>query len=52
MKKSLALALLVVGVALGAAGCAQKTESEKMMDQMNKDAKKASADMKKAVNNL
>ena len=52
MKKSFALMLLVAGLAMGVVGCAQKTESEKMMDQMNKDAKKASADMKKAVNNL
>ena len=44
--------VLLVGMALGVAGCAQKSESEKLMDQMNRDTKKAAADMKKAVNNL
>ena len=51
MKKMMAWAVLAV-MALGFGGCAQKSESEKMMDQMNKDAKKATNQMKKDLNNL
>ncbi len=50
MKKFAWMTLMFV--ALGVSGCAQKSESEKMMDQMHKDAKKASNQLKKDLNNL
>ena len=44
--------MLLVLMALGLSGCAQKSDSEKMFDKMNKDAKKATNQMKKDINNL
>ena len=44
--------MVAVVMALGISGCAQKSESEKMMDHMHKDAKKASDQMKKEINNF
>ena len=47
----MAWAVLAVMV-LSISGCAQKSESEKMFDQMNKDAKSATNQMKKDLSNL
>ena len=44
--------MMLVLAVLGLSGCAQKSESEKMMDQMHRDAKKATSQMKKDINNL
>ena len=44
--------VVMVLVAVGMSGCAQKSESEKMMDKMHKDAKNAANQMKKDINNL
>ena len=45
---------MIVGITvmLGASGCAQQSESDKMLDQMNRDAKKATNQIKKDINNL
>ncbi len=43
--KAFAIAMVCVMVVLGS-GCAQKSESEKMMDDMNKATKKMASDMK------
>ena len=39
-------------VVLAVSGCTQKSESEKMMDQMKKDTSKAMDKMKKDINNI
>ncbi len=44
-------AVLIFAV-LSVMGCAQKSESEKMMDQMKKDSKKAADQMKKDIDKL
>ena len=44
--------MMLVLAVLGLSGCAQKSESEKMMDKMNSDAKKATSQMKKSINSL
>ena len=49
--KKIAWMMLAV-MALGVSGCAQKSESEKMMDQMKKDTKSATDQMKKDINKL
>jgi hypothetical protein len=51
MKKT-AWMLAAVVMIFTAAGCAQKTDSEKAMDQMKRDANKAANQMKKDINNL
>jgi outer membrane lipoprotein-sorting protein len=50
MKK--AMWVILAFAVLAVTGCAQKSESEKMMDQMKKDANKAADQMKKEINNL
>ena len=37
---------------MGLVGCAQKSESEKMMDQMKKDTKRAADQMKRDIDKL
>ena len=44
--------MLLAVMAFAVAGCAQKSDSEKAMDQMKKDANKAADSMKKNINNL
>lgn len=48
MKKSALLLLAVLMVTLSAAGCAKKTASEQLADDMNK----AASQMKKEMNKL
>ena len=50
MKKVAWMSLVVMVLAV--AGCAQKSESEKAMDALKKDANKAANQMKKEINNL
>ena len=46
------LPIMALFAVLGFSGCDNRSESEKMMDQMNKDAKKAAAQIKKDINNI
>ena len=50
MKK--AVWVMLAFVALAVSGCAQKSESEKAMDQFKRDTKKATDQVKKDINNL
>ena len=51
MKRTAMFLCLVMVLGL-AAGCAQKSESEKAMDAFKKDANKAMSQAKKDLNNL
>ncbi len=48
--KKLSFLMLCTFLTVLAAGCAQKSDSEKLKDDMNKAAKKLNDDMKKMVN--
>ena len=44
--------MMIVLLAIGMSGCAQKSESEKAMDAFKNDANKAMNQAKKDINNL
>ena len=50
MKKTIGVFLVVM--ALGLAGCAPKTESEKLADQLKKTGNQMERDAKKAADNI